>query len=308
MPETRIALVTGATAGLGRAVAVAIAARGMHVIVHGRDAKRADAVVDQITGSGGAAQVVLADLASLGQVRSLADQVSAEHGAIALLVNNAGIGAGRPPYRKRQLSADDHELRFAVNYLAPALLARRLIPALENGAPARIVNVGSVGQAPVDLADLRMDSHYTGAQAYYRSKFALAAFTIDLAEELAGTGITVNCLHPASLMNTHMVRESMIPPMSSVASGTNAVMNLAASPVGGEVTGRYFDGMNEAKAHEGIYDPAARSRLRAVTAGLLAPFLSSSGAASHQGTCSTAAGRTTPPGPAEGRPPLGSGG
>jgi NAD(P)-dependent dehydrogenase (short-subunit alcohol dehydrogenase family) len=216
---------------------------------------------------------VLADLASLEQVCALADQVSAGHDAIALLVNNAGVGAGRPPYRKRQLSADGHELRLAVNYLAPALLARRLIPALKNGAPARIVNVGSVGQAPVDFADLRMDSHYTGAQAYYRSKFAFAAFTFDLAEELAGSGITVNCLHPASLMNTHMVRQSMIPPMSTVAAGVKAVMNLATGPAGDTVTGRYFDGMNEARAHEGTYDPATRSRLRTVTAELLAPFL-----------------------------------
>ena len=177
------------------------------------------------------------------------------------------------PYRKRQLSADGHELRLAVNYLAPALLARLLVPALRTGVPARVVNVGSVGQAPVDFADLRMDSGYSGAQAYYRSKFALAAFTFDLAEELAGSGITVNCLHPASLMNTHMVRESMIPPMSTVAAGVKAVMNLATGPAGGTVTGRYFDGMNQARAHEAAYDPAIRARLRTTTAGLLAPFL-----------------------------------
>jgi NAD(P)-dependent dehydrogenase (short-subunit alcohol dehydrogenase family) len=136
--------------------------------------------------------------------------------------------------------------------------------------------VGSVGQAPVDFADLRMDNHYTGAQAYYRSKFALAAFTFDLAEELADSGITVNCLHPASLMNTHMVRQSMIPPMSTVANGVAAVMNLATGPVGGTLTGRYFDGKTEARAHEAAYDPAIRSRLRTVTAELLAPFPASS--------------------------------
>jgi NAD(P)-dependent dehydrogenase (short-subunit alcohol dehydrogenase family) len=271
MTGARIALVTGATAGLGRAVAVALAGHGMHVLVHGRNAKRADAVVDQVAKSGGSAQAVLADLASLGQVHDLAERIAADHNAIALLINNAGIGAGRPPYRKRQLSADGHELRLAVNYLAPVLLARRLIPALKNGAPARIINVGSVGQAPVDVADLRMDNHYTGAQAYYRSKFALAAFTFDLAEELADSGITVNCLHPASLMNTHMVRESLIPPMSTVASGVAAVMNLATGPIGGTVTGRYFDGRTEARAHQATYDPAVRSRLRTVTAKLLAP-------------------------------------
>jgi NAD(P)-dependent dehydrogenase (short-subunit alcohol dehydrogenase family) len=273
MTHTRIAVVTGATAGLGRAVAGALANQGMDVLVHGRDVKRAGAVVDQISKSGGTARAVLADLASLEQVRELADRITADHNAIALLINNAGVGAGRPPYRKRQLSADGHELRLAVNYLAPALLARRLVPALRNGAPARIVNVGSVGQAPVDFADLQMDHHYSGAQAYYRSKFALAAFTFDLAEELAGSGVTVNCVHPASLMNTHMVRESMIPPISSVASGVRAVMNLATGPVGGTLTGRYFDGRVEARAHEATYDPAIRSRLAAVTAELLAPFL-----------------------------------
>lgn len=277
MADAHVALVTGATAGLGRAVALALAASGMHILVHGRDAKRAAAAVDSITRSGGTAQAVLADLASLDQVRLLADRVTADHGSITLLVNNAGVGAGRPPYRRRQLSADGHELRFAVNYLAPVLLARRLIPALRNAASARIVNVGSVGQAPVDFADLRMDTGYTGTQAYYRSKFALAAFTFDLAEELQGSGITVNCLHPASLMNTHMVRESMIPPMSTVSAGVKAVLNLATGH-DGTATGRYFDGATQASAHEGTYDPATRSRLRTVTAELLAPYLGFSSA------------------------------
>jgi len=99
LPDTRIALVTGVTAGLGRATAVALAEHGMHVVVHARDARRAAAVVDQIAGSGGTAHAALADLASLDQARELADQVTADHGALALLVNNAGIGAGRPPYR-----------------------------------------------------------------------------------------------------------------------------------------------------------------------------------------------------------------
>jgi NAD(P)-dependent dehydrogenase (short-subunit alcohol dehydrogenase family) len=271
--NTRVALITGATSGLGRAVAHALAGGGMHVLVHGRDPDRAQAVAGQIQVAGGSVQTYLADLSLLQQTRALADRVSSDHAAIHLLINNAGIGPGRPPYRKRILSADGHELRFAVNYLAPALLARRLVPSLNNGEPARIVNVASAGQAPINFADLRMDHHYTGTQAYFRSKFALVAFTFDFAEELANTAITVNCLHPASLMNTQMVRRAWVPPMSSVATGVKAVMNLAVEATGAAVTGRYFDGLREARAHDAAYDPAIQSDLRAVTNEILEAFL-----------------------------------
>jgi NAD(P)-dependent dehydrogenase (short-subunit alcohol dehydrogenase family) len=273
MENTRVALITGATSGLGRAVARAMAERGMHVLVHGRDSGRAEAVAGEIRAAGGTVHTYLADLSSLEQTRALADEVSSDHAAIHLLINNAGIGPGRPPYRRRILSADGHELRFAVNYLAPVLLARRLVPSLKSGAPARIVNVASAGQAPIDFADLRMDHRYSGTRAYYRSKFALVAFTFDLAAELAGTAITVNCLHPATLMGTRMVRQAWVPPLSSIASGVRAVMNLAVEPTGASVTGRYFDGLREAKAHGAVYDPAIRSTLHAVTNKILEPFL-----------------------------------
>jgi NAD(P)-dependent dehydrogenase (short-subunit alcohol dehydrogenase family) len=273
MKNTRVALITGATSGLGRAVAGALAERGLHVLVHGRDSERAQAVAGQIQAAGGSVDTYLADLSSLEQTRALAERVSSNHAAIHLLINNAGLGPGRPPYRKRLLSADGHELRFAVNYLAPALLARRLVPSLKNGEPARIVNVASAGQAPMNFADLRMDHHYTGTQAYYRSKFALVAFTFDLAAQLADNAITVNCLHPATLMNTHMVRQAWVPPMSSIATGVKAVMNLAVEPTGATVTGRYFDGLRETRAHGAAYDPATQSNLRVVTNEILDPFL-----------------------------------
>jgi NAD(P)-dependent dehydrogenase (short-subunit alcohol dehydrogenase family) len=273
MKNSRVALVTGASSGLGRAVARALAERGLDVLVHGRDSDRAQAVAAQIRASGGSVHTYLADLSSLEQTHALADRVSSDHAAIHLLINNAGVGPGRPPYRKRILSADGHELRFAVNYLAPALLARRLVPSLRNGEPARIVNVASAAQAPIDFEDLRMDHHYTGTRAYYRSKFALVAFTFDLAAELANTAITVNCLHPASLMNTHLVRQAWVPPMSSIATGVKAVMNLAVESTGAGVTGRYFDGLREAKAHGAAYDRATQSNLRAVTDEILEPFL-----------------------------------
>ena len=273
MENSRVALITGATSGLGRAVARALAERGLHVLVHGRDSERAQAVAGQIQAAGGSVDTYLADLSSLEQTRALAERVSSDHAAIHLLINNAGLGPGRPPYRKRILSADGHELRFAVNYLAPALLARRLVASLKNGEPSRIINVASAGQAPISFADLRMDHHYAGTRAYYRSKFALVAFTFDLAAELADNAITVNCLHPASLMNTHMVRKAWVPPMSSVATGVRAVMNLAVEPTGAAVTGRYFDGLREARAHGAAYDHAIQSNLRAVTNEILEPFL-----------------------------------
>lgn len=274
MENTRVALITGATSGLGRAVARALAERGMHVLVHGRDPERAQAVAGEIQAAGGGkVHTYLADLSSLKQTRALADRVSSDHAVIHLLVNNAGLGPGRPPYRKRILSADGHELRFAVNYLAPALLTRRLIPSLKDGEAARIVNVASAAQAPIDFADLRMDHRYTGVRAYGRSKLALVAFTFDLAAELANTAITANCLHPATLMNTRMVRRAWIPPMSSLAAGLRAVMNLAVEPTGAAVTGRYFDGLRETKAHAAAYDPTIQSKLRAVTNEILQPFL-----------------------------------
>lgn len=267
----KVALVTGATSGLGRAVAIALATdHRMQVLIHGRDQRRADAVVHEIERMGGSARTYLADLGTLDQVGALADRVAADHPALHLLINNAGIGAGRPPYRKRELSADGHELRLAVNYLAAPLLTRRLLPTLTRDTPARIVNIASVGQSPVDFADPGFEHHYSSIEAYNRSKFALVAFTFDLAEELAGHEVTVNCLHPASLMNTRMVRQALVPPLSTVQSGVQAVMNLAAGPVGGTVSGRYFDGIREARAHAGTYDPAVRARLRALTADLLA--------------------------------------
>lgn len=241
-------VIIGASAGIGEAAAKAFAARGAAVTITGRSKERLDQAAQRI-----GHPVLAAELDATS--RGALDAFFATTGTIDHLVLSASPGAvGAGPIA----SLDEAALRQAFDGKFFAHV-----------------------QAPVDFADLRMDNHYTGSQAYYRSKFALATFTFDLAEELADSGITVNCLHPASLMNTHMVRESMIPPMSSVASGLTAVMNLATGPVGGTLTGHYFDGRVEARAHEAAYDAAIRSRLRTVTAELLAPFLTSSGQATR---------------------------
>jgi NAD(P)-dependent dehydrogenase (short-subunit alcohol dehydrogenase family) len=222
----RAVLITGATSGLGRYLARQLASSGWQVLAHGRDPAR---VADLTAELGGGARGYVADLASLGDVRELAALVRAEVPRLDVLVNNAGIGFGAPG-EGRQVSADGHELRFAVNYLAPVLLTRLLVPLLTASAPSRIVNVGSLGQVPFDPADAEFEAEYNGVDAYRRSKLALAAFTFDLAGELAAARVTVNCLHPATLMNTEMVAHARITPVSTVEQGGEATMRLITDP------------------------------------------------------------------------------
>jgi NAD(P)-dependent dehydrogenase (short-subunit alcohol dehydrogenase family) len=180
-----------------------------------------------------------------------------------VLINNAGIGSGAPPAR-RQVSADGYELRFAVNYLAHFLLTYRLLPLLRRSTAARIVNVASVGQQPIDFEDVMLENAYDGLRAYRQSKLAQVMFTFDLAEELSGSGVTVNSLHPASLMNTKMVRETDYfgGPISTVEEGARAVESLATSPELEGVSGEYFNGQQRARANAQAYDEEARRRLR----------------------------------------------
>jgi NAD(P)-dependent dehydrogenase (short-subunit alcohol dehydrogenase family) len=259
--DRKIALVTGSTDGAGRYVASRLAASGLHVLVHGRDRARAESLVAEIHASGGTAQYYLADFASLEATRDLAEDVKREHCRLDVLVNNAGIGvAGR--YAGRQESENGYELRFAVNYLASFLLTRRLLALLRDTGNARIVNVSSVGQMPIDFDDVMLTRSYNGARAYCQSKLAQIMFTLDLAEELAGTGVAVNALHPATYMDTTMVRADGITPMSSVAQGGDAILQLAMLPPGSDRSGRYFDGKQTARAHPQAYDATARARLR----------------------------------------------
>jgi NAD(P)-dependent dehydrogenase (short-subunit alcohol dehydrogenase family) len=257
-------LITGATSGLGRYLAFALVRSGHVVLAHGRDAARTDRLVQELRAEG-EAQGFVADLASLAQVRALGAEVAAARPDLDVLINNAGVGSGGPG-APREVSADGHELRLAVNYLAPVVLTRALLPVLRAGASARIVNVGSAGQEPLDFSDPELTRGYSGVAAYCRSKFALAAHTFTLAEELAGSGVAVNVLHPATYMDTAMVREAGIAPWNSVADGAAAVLALATGEVG---SGRYFDGTRPARAHQDAYDPGVRRRLAAVTDQLL---------------------------------------
>jgi NAD(P)-dependent dehydrogenase (short-subunit alcohol dehydrogenase family) len=270
MAAPKTALITGSTDGLGRAVARELAAAGFLVLIHGRDTERGNELVREISGQGASARFYRADFASLEQVRALADSVQREHDRLDLLINNAGIfsanGNGHPA--QRQTSADGHELRLAVNYLAGYLLTRVLLPTLVRSAPARILNVASVGQYPLDFDNLMLTRAYSGMRAYAQSKLAQVMFTLDLAEELRAGGVTVNCLHPATYMDTTMVRGAGIEPTSTVEEGATAVMRLAVSPELDGCTGEYFDGLRPARANAQAYDRQIRQRLAQVSARL----------------------------------------
>jgi NAD(P)-dependent dehydrogenase (short-subunit alcohol dehydrogenase family) len=254
----RTALVTGATDGLGRAVAGDLVARGARVLLHGRDPERAEQVAHAI-GAGG---IYVADLASLAEVRRLADEVARQHPALHVLVNNAGIGTTLPGDGARMESADGHELRFAVNYLAGFLLTRLLEPLLVAGAPSRVVNVASAGQVPIDFDDVMLERRYDGTRAYCQSKLAQVMSTFDLAERLRDAGVTVNALHPATYMPTKMVLHARGSGVESLEAGVAATMRLVCDPGLEGVTGRYFERTKEAQANRQAYDREARRRLR----------------------------------------------
>ncbi|MFV1986973.1 MAG: SDR family NAD(P)-dependent oxidoreductase [Gemmatimonadota bacterium] len=256
--DSRVVLVTGSTSGLGRAVALRLAADGAHVIVHGRDRARGMEVVAAIEAEGsGSARFYQADLASFDQVREFGNAILRDYERLDVLVNNAGLGSVPD---ERLLSEDGHELRFQVNYLSHFLLTNMLLPLLEKSAPSRIVNVSSLAQRPIDWDDVMIENNFSGGRAYAQSKLAQVMHTFDLHEELEGTGIMVNSLHPATYMPTGMVRRLGVEPRATIAEGADAVMQLIDSD---EIEGgQFFNQMKPGRANDQAYDLESRARLR----------------------------------------------
>jgi NAD(P)-dependent dehydrogenase (short-subunit alcohol dehydrogenase family) len=256
-------LITGSTDGLGLELAKRLAGECATLLVHGRHPQRLERALTAIGGSahGDRLHGLLADLGSLDEVRRLARDVDREFDRLDVLVNNAGLGAGDG---RRRESADGYELTFAVNYLSHFLLTLELLPKLRESASARIVNVASVGQRAIDFDDVMLERGYDGFRAYSQSKLAQISFTFELAHRLEAegeTGVTVNALHPATLMDTKMVRESYGRARSSVEEGVEAAHRLVTDPELEGVTGRYFDGLEESVADGQAYDEDARTRL-----------------------------------------------
>ena len=261
-------LVTGATGGIGRATAEALARAGASVIVHGRDRERVDQVVAALRARGGRADGVVADLASLEATARLAQDV-ADRAPLDVLINNAGVGFG-PPGGGREVSIDGYELRFAVNYLAPFLLTHEL---LARDLPRRaVINVASAGQFPIDFNDLMLERRYSGVNAYRRSKLALIMFTFDVAEQFPR--VACNALHPGTFLDTKMVRESGVRPQGGVSTGSESVIGVLERTLTHGISGQYFDETRPARALSQAYDAQAHRRLRELSLELTAPFRS----------------------------------
>lgn len=262
----RIVLVTGSTGGLGRSVALALGSGGDHVIVHGRNAQRGAEVVEAInTGGSGTARFYRADLADYDDIRGLVAAVKADYDRLDVLVNNAGIALIGD--EARSTSEDGYELHFQINYLAHWLLTQELLPLLRASADAgrdtRVVNVSSIGNAPLDFDDLMLAEGYSVGRAYGQSKLAQVMHTMELAEALSDEDIRVNALHPATWMDTDMIREPGLEPRSTVEEGRDNVLQLVNGDVG---TGDFYvDGAVADAPNAQAYDAQVRARLMRVS-------------------------------------------
>ncbi|MFN2615716.1 MAG: SDR family NAD(P)-dependent oxidoreductase [Thermoleophilaceae bacterium] len=241
-------LITGSTDGLGRETARALAGRGEQVLAHGRNPEKVERTAEEL----GAAGSYTADLSSLAEVRRLAEEVERDHDRLDVLVNNAGIIS-----LERRESDDGYELGFAVNYLAGFLLTAELMPLLRAAAPGRVVNVASVGQRPIDFDDVMLERDYDAMRSYSQSKLAQIMHAFELAERVPAAEVTAAALHPATLMDTNMVRGAGGTGRTTVDEGVESTLHA----IDDSATGSYFDRLEPAQPHPQAYDAAARRRL-----------------------------------------------
>lgn len=253
-------MVTGATSGLGRSIARHFAVAGFELVLHGRSRRKLDALSDEVVALGARVHAVCADITETGDVAAMVEAVRERFDSLDVVVNNAAIGGGVDPTR-REVNSAGVERRLAANYLAPYQINRGLLPLLHSAPQGRIVNVASIGQAPIDLGDITFTRRYDGVEAYCRSKLALIMDTIDLAAALDGTRVTVNAVHPAHLMATTMVRDSGFDPEATVEDGVLPVLRLALDTALSRVSGEYFDRFEIAAPHPQAHDDGVRAEL-----------------------------------------------
>jgi NAD(P)-dependent dehydrogenase (short-subunit alcohol dehydrogenase family) len=262
-------LITGGTSGIGKATAVAMAAMGANVVITGRNAERGEAAVVEIKGqrTDAAVELILADLSLQSEVRRLAETFLARHDRLDVLANNAGLVQS-----KRTETPEGIETTLAINHLAPFLLTNLLLDRLKESAPGRVITTSSEAQqwGSMDFSDLQSRRRYRGFPVYGMTKLANIMFTYELAEQLKGTGVTANCLHPGSVGTNFgqnnrgpmaLFFRTFKPFMRSPEQGADTLIWLASSPEVEGVSGKYFSDRKEIEAKDIAYDPDARRRL-----------------------------------------------
>lgn len=273
----RTVLVTGGSAGIGKATALGLARMGAHLAITGRDSKRTRSAAREIRATGaGQVDEFVADLSSQSQVRHLASEVLQALPQIDVLVNNAG-----GYWNTRHITADGLEHTFALNHLAPFLLTNLLLDRLEQSAQGRVVTVSSNAQAMgrIDFDDLQGERSYSGARAYNQSKLANVLFTYELARKLEATSVTANALHPGVVSTSfgaedparsqRLLVSFMRPFMKTPAAGAATSIYLASAPDLEQTTGNYFANSNPKRSSPRSYDEDAAARLWQVSADLV---------------------------------------
>ena len=267
-------LVTGANQGIGKATAIALGAKGAHVILVARNADKGKAALVDVQNAAGAAgaELVVADLSSQQQLRRATDEIKAKHDRLDVLINNAGVFVP-----ERHATVDSLEETFAVNHLGYFLLTQELLPLLKTGEPARIVNVASDAHRGGRMRwdDLQADRHpYRGMAAYQQSKLANVLFTYELARQLEGTKVTANCLHPGVIASgwghTYGGALSILlkigrPFLLSTEDGARTSVYLASSPDVEGVTGKYFSKCKPVRSSAVSYDEPSQRKLWAIS-------------------------------------------
>ncbi len=263
-----VSMVTGANSGIGKVIATELARMGSNVVLVCRDPQKGEAAKNEIAAQLGnsSVELLMADLASLAAVRKLAADFAAKHDRLRILVNNAGLILG-----KRIVTADGLEAQFVINYLSQFLLTNLLLPALKTAAPSRIVNVSSSAhyQGHMHFDDLQLERGYSSIKAYSQSKLAQVLFTHELAGRLAGSGVTVNAVHPG-VVRTKWADEGGLlgigvrltrPFMLSPAKGAETPLYVAASPEVAGVSGKFFAKKKDTQSSKESYDESEAKRL-----------------------------------------------
>ena len=270
--ESKIALITGATAGIGLETAKGIAKTGATVVIVGRDQAKGEKVVAEIKKETGNQNLdlLVADLFSLAAIRRLADDFKAKYSRLDILVNNAGA-----IFDKREMTVDGLEKTFALNHISYFLLTNLLLDVIKQSAPARIVSVSSIAHTfakNIDFDDLQFErKKFSAMNAYAQSKLMNILFTYELARRLAGTNVTANCLHPGGVASNFADNTGGILKIVawifkntfaiSSAKGAETSVFLATSPDVINVTGKYFDSKKEKQSSKISYDAETQKRL-----------------------------------------------